>query len=232
MRIRAKFAVAPILLGIFIYVIANFSHFSLKLGLVVDDVLLSGLQSTTPGGVLSVAGIKKGTAMIDVDIWQIKSDLETKLPWVKHALVARRFPNTIAIKLTERVPVAVWRDSKGISYVIDEEGRPIIEYVSGDKFKNLLLLIGENANVGLADVLSIIEINRAFAQNIISLKRVGSRRWDIKVNSGAEILLPEEGYLDAWRRAIDIMESNDASAIARIDLRIAGKVFFTMKNNV
>ncbi|KVW96261.1 cell division protein FtsQ [Thiobacillus denitrificans] len=45
-----------------------------------------------------------------VDLESVRNSLE-KLPWVREARVERRWPDTLAVSLTEHVPLARWNDN-------------------------------------------------------------------------------------------------------------------------
>ena len=49
-----------------------------------------------------------------VDIERVRSSLE-KLPWVREARVERHWPDTLAVSLTEHVPLARWNDDALVS---------------------------------------------------------------------------------------------------------------------
>ena len=90
--------------------------------LAVHHVRLTGAGHTTTAEVLSATGLNREPLMIGLGLGRVRAELEA-LPWVATAGVQRRWPTTVVIHLTERVPVAVVPDAAGGSALLDPTGR-------------------------------------------------------------------------------------------------------------
>jgi cell division septal protein FtsQ len=74
----------------------------------VKSIHVSGERLLTTESVLHAANIALGTPMYHVSADAVEARLRTH-QWIKSARVTRRFPDTIAISITEREPIAAIR---------------------------------------------------------------------------------------------------------------------------
>lgn len=88
----------------------------------VDRVVVTGAERSTPALVAEAAAVATGEAMIDVDAGAVARRVGG-LPWVRSADVERQWPGTVAVTVTERVPVAVVEASGGGVALVDADGR-------------------------------------------------------------------------------------------------------------
>src|SRR5215471_10347159 len=93
---------------------------SARLGLVVTDIKVEGRETTDRETILAALGAGPGTPILAMSPRRAKGQLET-LPWVRSAVVERRFPDTLYVRLVERKPLALWQHSGKIE-LIDQEG--------------------------------------------------------------------------------------------------------------
>jgi cell division protein FtsQ len=89
-----------------------------------QHVLLSGNVHETRSELLAVTGLDRHPALIDVSTSQMERRLDA-LHWVASSKVVVRWPDTVTIAVTERVPVAVAYRAKGRLYLVDDTGYPI-----------------------------------------------------------------------------------------------------------
>ncbi|MGH7006077.1 MAG: cell division protein FtsQ/DivIB, partial [Alphaproteobacteria bacterium] len=156
----------------------------------VDRLTVEGRNHTSRDALRAALQIKKGDSLFASDPWSIKRRLEA-LPWVRTASVERRFPHSLVIKLTERNPVARFRDRSGV-VLVDDTGA-IIPVAPEKDQEGLIQLAGEGAPEGAAALLKLLDHEPALARRVVSATRHGQRRWDIVFEGGAILRLPD-GY--------------------------------------
>jgi cell division protein FtsQ len=109
----------------------------------VQHVRVSGATHETRAEILAVTGLGAHPAMIDVHSSAVAHDLDA-LPWVASAKVVLRWPDTVTIAVTERVPVAVAYGAKGHLYLVDDTGDAIARVTETRSFP-LLTALGATA---------------------------------------------------------------------------------------
>jgi cell division protein FtsQ len=87
----------------------------------VDRVQVSGTEHTSTDAVRAAAGIAPGEPMVGADL-DAGTDAVAALPWTDEVRIARMWPGTVRIVVTERTPVAVVRTPGGWAR-LDAEGR-------------------------------------------------------------------------------------------------------------
>jgi len=92
----------------------------------VQDIRVAGTHRMSEGDVLGVLDELKGQHMFDVDLAEWQDRLQA-LPWVHDATLRRELPSTIAVRITERVPMATARLGSTL-YLVDIDGMIIDEY--------------------------------------------------------------------------------------------------------
>ena len=192
-------------------------------GLAAIDIELAGLAHHDPQEVLGYIGVKPGAPLIGFDANKARTRLQ-ELDWVETATVVRSFPNKLQITITEREPFVVWQHDAEL-YVVDQSGKPMsgIPVASG----NLLLhVVGLGANTQAANLVNQMEATPALFLKLKAAVRVGNRRWDLYMNNGLIISLPENHADVALKLAEAAYLSGALSALplARLDYRVSGEV--------
>lgn len=88
--------------------------------LAVERVRVTGVRTVNQQQITDAAAVPVGRPLARVDVDQIRARVE-QLPVVDRADVSRSWPNTVAIGVTERTPVAAVRRAAGYQ-LIDAEG--------------------------------------------------------------------------------------------------------------
>lgn len=90
--------------------------------LAVRNVEVVGATHTARSAVLAAADLERRTPMLDVDSAAIDRRVEA-LAWVAGASLRRRWPATVTIAITERVPRAQVKGPDGQAAIVDGQGR-------------------------------------------------------------------------------------------------------------
>ncbi|GAW33213.1 cell division protein FtsQ [Roseovarius sp. A-2] len=156
----------------------------------------------------------------DLDLPAIRTMLED-LPAVAQATVRIRQGGTLAVEITERQPVALWRTRDGIE-VVDIEGESIASVATRAARPDLPVMTGDGAPAHVAQALEILQAARPLGQDIRGLVRMGERRWDLVLQDGKRILLPEADPVRALERVIVLSGAHDMLErdLVAIDMRI------------
>jgi cell division protein FtsQ len=198
--------------------ITSHSNFNLQKIYVKNNHLVSGEE------IGMALDVKLGQSIYLLHLDKIKTRLE-QISWVKSAIVTRRLPNTLAVDITERAPIAFWQNDKKL-YLLDDEGVLIIEK-NLKPFKDLIILIGEDAPLNAASFIKMLSKDEGLYKKISSATRIGERRWNVKFYGGLEIKLPEKNMQAAWDYVINLYKKKNlfASNVTTIDLRIENKLY-------
>lgn len=202
-----------------------------SVGLVLENILLDGHTYTPKEKIIAaITGredegkIYIGYPIMDIDLWQIKANLE-KLTWIKSASVTRQLPSTLSISVVERQPMALWQDNNKVN-IIDINGK-VINETNLERFSNLIILVGSKVPYHASHFLKFISGTPEVAKMVSSGVLVNGRRWNVNLKNGILVKLPEDNPEKAWefltKKQLEnkILESN----VKIIDLRIEKKMF-------
>ena len=158
------------------------------------------------------------TGFFEADMQEI-DQVVSALPWVDTVSVKRVWPDTIALKISEKKPFARW----GETGLITEQG-VIFTPKSIDSFKNLVILKGPEQQQ--AKVLEIMKgIKTALADQSMALSEFSINErwaWTIKLTNGLEIILGREEQLKKLQRflkTLAILKPEHIAAMTIVDLR-------------
>ena len=193
------------------------------IGMAADDIRIKGLVHQDAEAVLASLGIKPGYSLVGFDAAHAKRLLENQ-DWVASAKVQRLFPNQLEIALVERVPFAVWQ-RVGNYYVIDRFGSAMSNVNLG-QLSDLPLVTGEGAQTAAAELVNHLEVNPDLLLKTKAAARVGQRRWNLYLDNGIIVQLPENNVEAALARLATLEHSQHllSKGVKNIDLRFSGRV--------
>jgi cell division protein FtsQ len=194
-------------------------------GFRVRSVAVRGTQRMDAKPIYRIALDQRTTALPLVDVAAIRERL-LDYGWVKDARVSRRYPDTLVVDIIERTPAALWQDGSRLS-LIDAEGH-VLDKVPVTRMPDLPLLVGPGANSQARGLDKLLAKAPTIKAQLVSASWVGQRRWDLAVQTGETIALPEgEG---AAAKALAKFAEKDKSAgllgrgITWFDLRKPGQM--------
>jgi cell division protein FtsQ len=192
-------------------------------GFRVEDVEVAGRVQTDPKALLGAVGLKRGDPLLAFDPQAARERIES-LPWVASAAVERLLPDTVRITIVERRPIALWQHNERLS-LIDAQGANLGP-VALDGAPGLPLVVGGDAPAHAAELLHLLGQYPDLAKRVQASSWIGSRRWDLKLDNGVEVRLPESGVAEALQQLVDAEAGTKLFErdVAAIDLRLPGKM--------
>lgn len=192
-------------------------------GLTVQDILVEGRQRADRDLVMAAIGIERGASLLRFDAAAARQRLE-QAPWIDTAIVERRLPDVIYVKLIEHKPLALWQ-TEGKFALIDPKGAVILPEATS-QFAKLPIVIGPEAPKHAESLLLLLATEPALAARVSAAIRFGNRRWNLIMDNGVEIRLPEEEAELAWARiaAADRDRKLLARDVQMIDLRMPDRM--------
>jgi cell division protein FtsQ len=185
-----------------------------RLGLVVTDIRVEGRETTDREVLLAALGAGPGTPILAMSPRRAKEQLES-LPWVRSAVVERRLPDTLYVRLVERKPLALWQHG-GKLELIDHEGATI-PVTRLDRFAKLPMVVGARAATHAAELLDMLATEPDLASRVSAAIRVGDRRWNLRIDNTIDVLLPADAAAAAWAQLARLERS---SAILKRDVQV------------
>ena len=193
------------------------------LGFSVDEILLAGREMSARASVMKAIGLRRGHPIFGFDPESVRRRLE-RLPWVRSATVRRMLPGTVVVELFERQPLAIWQH-KGAFSLVDAEGA-VIEHASLEGFSGLLTVVGKDAPGHAAELIEVLAGEPEVMMRTKAAVRVAERRWNLHLENGIVVQLPELDPASAltrlatYERAHGVLEQG----VAVLDLRLPDRL--------
>lgn len=147
-------------------------------------------------------------------------------PWIKSINIKRNLPDTLTIFVEEFLPFAILKDDEKL-YLIDENGKTIeIDEKEKRGYYNLLIVAGKESKENIYSLFNLLSSNPNLFSRIKSAMLISQRRWDLELDNGILIKMPEKNILDAWYKLDKILSIRGSEiGLKIIDLRNNDKVF-------
>ena len=191
-------------------------------GFAVTRMELSGNRFASEKAIRDAVALEGETSHLVLDIESMARRIEA-LPWVRSAVVSRILPYAVSIRITERVPAAVWRASDG-DVLIDAEGRVLAGVPTGAD-TGLAVVRGEGAGPAAPTILPMLAEHPRLASRVREVERIAGRRWDLLLDRRTRVMLPGDGLAAALAWLENEVESGLLSRdFAVVDLRVPGNL--------
>ncbi len=196
---------------------------SASMGFEVENILIEGRVYTNADVLRAALNMEKGDPLFSFDPAEAREMLR-RINWIKNAQVERRLPGTIYVRLEEKKPVALWQKDGNLA-LLDEAG-VVITTENLDRFKDLVIVMGDGAPDHTAELVRNIEAEPVLKEKIRAAKWIDGRRWDLVFASGVTAKLPEKEMGLALRRLAQAEEQDKVLTkdILALDLREEGRI--------
>lgn len=158
------------------------------LGFRIEAVDVTGATAELAAEAAAASGAVDGQSIFAFDLASSRAGVEA-LPWVRQAQVARLWPNRVAVVVEPRIGFALWQYEGRIS-LIDRDGVVLAE-ADASAYPDMPLVVDAGANDTAAELLDTLSHHPAIAERVVAAVRVGDRRWNLRLDSGMDVKLPE-----------------------------------------
>ncbi len=192
-------------------------------GFEVNDITVEGRKRTQRDDLVSAINVAQGSAIFALDLDEIHARIEA-LPWVEDAVVLRRLPNILHVRLTEREPFAFYREPDTLA-LIDRKGVTITRHHL-KPFAHLPIFSGDGASLRAASFMDTLRAYPVLRNRMVAAHWTGQRRWTVRLDHGGRVHLPEGNIGDALDRLMQLEKERRILAVERqeIDLRLPDRV--------
>jgi cell division protein FtsQ len=192
-------------------------------GFRITAIALAGNHHVSREEVLASAGITGTTSLLFLDVGEARERLKTN-PWIADATVLKLYPGELQIGIKEREAFALWQKDGRVA-VIADDGTVLEPYVA-PRLLRLPLVVGAGAETRAKEFLALLEPYPTLREFVRAAVLVGERRWNLRLNNGIDIELPETGAATALAQlvALDREKNLITRDIAVIDLRLPDRI--------
>ena len=200
---------------------------SARSGFAIEDIKVTGNRQTSELDVFDRIGLSGWTALIGFDADEAR-DRIAGLPWIEQVAVRKVYPSTLEVEIVEREAFAVWQRGSRL-VVVDADGAEIVA-TSGRRHASLPLVIGQGAAEAGVEFLSRMRNHGDLAARVVSYIPVADRRWDLRLDNGVTIRLPDEGVAAALTEVMRLHRANGLLSrdISLVDMRFADRIVLRM----
>lgn len=194
------------------------------LGLRVQEVTIEGRQKTPEPLLRAALGVHAGDPILGFSLADARARIET-INWVRGATVERRLPGTIVVQLQERLPFAVWQH-EGRFVLIDRNGNTVTDSDVASFATQVPLVVGPGAPAAAANLIDALAAYPLIMSRMVAAVRVGERRWNLRMNNGADVLLPESAEAPALAKLKELQSTYTLldRPLQVIDLRLPDRM--------
>lgn len=194
-----------------------------RTGFAVDQIKVVGNRETSEIDILDKLDLNGWTSLVGFSAEGARERIAL-LPWIQSVAVRKVYPHLLEVRIDERQAFAIWQRGPELS-VIEKDGRIIAPYTGGDQSK-LPLLVGQGAPEHAPALMAKVAGFPKLASRVRGYIRVGDRRWDIKLDNGVVIKLPEFDVDQAMAELVRLDREKGLLSrdIASIDMRLSDRL--------
>ena len=193
------------------------------LGLAVNDIEVVGRETTDAATIMAALAADRGTPILAVSPSRARTQLMA-LPWVRSAVIERRLPGTLYVRLVERKPMAIWQHG-GKQELIDRDGA-VIPVKDLDRFAKLPIVVGDDAAAHAAALVDMLATQPDLAARVGAAVWVGGRRWNLRMDGSIDVLLPDTAPAAAWAKLAQLERADSVlkREVQAVDMRLPDRL--------
>ncbi|WP_299363311.1 cell division protein FtsQ/DivIB [uncultured Paracoccus sp.] len=185
----------------------------------VRTMTIEGASPVVDKGLRAMLPVTLPASSFDIDLSALRTQV-MKLDAVEKIELRIRPGGILSAVVTERTPALLWRHAGGIE-LLDAGGHRVASATARDVRPDLPMIAGEGAAAHTVEALALFEAAGPILPRLRGLQRMGERRWDVVLDDGQRIMLPERRPVQALEEAVGLHRRHDLLSrdVAVIDLR-------------
>jgi cell division protein FtsQ len=199
-------------------------------GFRITSVAINGRKHLSQDEVLALGGVNGRSSLLFLDAASVREKLKAS-HWISEATVLKLYPGQLRIDIVERTPFALWQHGGRYS-LISDDGAALQDYVEPD-FLSLPRVVGEGAETRARDFLVLLARYPQVKAVTKAVNFVGARRWNLLLNDGLIVRLPENEVGNALQTLsnLDRDEHLFSKDIVAIDLRLPDRLVVQLSDD-
>ncbi|MGA2310951.1 MAG: cell division protein FtsQ/DivIB [Xanthobacteraceae bacterium] len=192
-------------------------------GFRIAAISLTGPKEVSREEILTTAGVTGRASLLFLDAAAARTRLLAN-PWIADAAVLKLYPDRLQITITERQAFALWQKDGRVS-VIAADGTVLERFVE-NRYLGLPLVVGRGAQRQAKDFLAIVDRYPDIRSAVRASVLVAERRWNLRLNNGIDVRLPEANVEQALDRLVALDQDKKLLSrdIVAVDLRLSDRV--------
>lgn len=187
----------------------------------VDLMKIDGASEQLASMIRKDLGLKFPLNSFELDLPKVKDKIE-QMDAVKSASLFLRSGGLLEVQIEQRIPVVLWRTGPELE-MLDVNGERAGVLSSRLDRLDLPLIAGEAAEEHIEEALELYAMAEPIVGRLRGLRRMGMRRWDMILDRGQIIQLPEQNPTEALNRvlALNAAQKILARDVVTVDMRDA-----------
>jgi cell division protein FtsQ len=194
-----------------------------RTGFAIEHIDVSGNSETSEIDIFDRVGLDGWTSLVGFNVDEARRRIDS-LPWVESVSVRKVYPSTLEVKIVEKEPFAIWQHGSQLSLI--EKSGAVIAPLAGSRYLALPLVVGIGAAEHADGFVAKVEAHPELAARVRGYVRVSDRRWNLRLENGVTVKLPE---YEAEAAMLDVIALDRehrllSRDIASVDLRLDDRI--------
>ncbi len=197
----------------------------------VHLMAIDGASRELAGDIREVLPYDFPLSSFDLDLEQMRQAV-MELDPVAQIDIRIRSGGVLQLDVKERQPAIVWRGPQGVE-TLDQQGHRVGSLQARAEKPDLPLITGAGANEAVPEALQIFATTIPVSDRVRGLMRIGERRWDVVLDRGQRIMLPEADPISALRRVMALSQAQDLLSrdVEAVDMRLGHRPTVRLADN-
>ncbi len=168
----------------------------------IRHITITGRHLTDESEIMEALGTNLNRSLFSFSVEDARQRIDA-LPFIERSTVERHLPDTVNVTVEEKNPIAIWQ-MDGHFVLINQKGdtvsRQELTAHNSSVFRKLPLVVGMGANTEADAIITLLNQFPDINSHTLALIRIGQRRWNILMQNGTTLMLPEGAEAAALAR--------------------------------